>query len=1241
MEPKTDRRKPFMDRPLGPSFALMPETAVRNLLFYSNGELHDYAKDEGNQKDERAQCVAELFVREFLKKGSAEAEINSILPDGELESFRNKLGETAPGIHEENSFPLDVLWEPADDFSRICEITVRKVLRERCEKTDGFIPVYLLSGNESFFIPFHFEQSGDPSEKGRIVDLAGQPILMWQPAYEQLFPDGKYWCIVHCDQEGLKSPGQEHVFTGDSLMLPLYLAYLRKEGRLAYNPLRLVATGEIEDGHLKSVRTNEKAAGFHADFDCNSYFVYPESTQYSSTVRNEIALPKMDLDQLEVFFRIKGFFVRTGSEREKGICTVTPAISSCFVGRWEELMDLDRLVRRHHIPVITGEAGVGKSELAVAYAYLYAERFPQGRFMIPMQGVHNWPDAMAMMVEKWCNVYHQTTPEELGLPGDFGKLPPDEKRAAAFRMLAIRARRGPLLLLLDNLEDLDLISEQGIKDLTDSAGRPDNLHVIATTRLKQQKVAVQTPVEIGNLKESDALDLFCKICKNAFSFTQYPMADGRLLLDWIPEGGRPEPVMVRRIEQEYAALKDTIRLLNGHVWSLEIIAGRFAKIYEHGDCDIKKEYEEIRKNLLVNLKGRRHHRNSGDNAEILLNPTLEQILKQDEVKEELGQKIMRLAEYASFFPPEQIPEYALRELWKQELIDTFGKDEVLIEEDGISWTKKAFDYAKTLLMTYRIINDAGPIFKMHRLTREVLQNRLSEEEKDDIIFTMGMDLNMMLRLGVDSKSDYDDFDSSTEFEEDEMESEADGEDDFSWLPKAISVQQIQPLCGWMDVWWKKSVIQDINSFDIFVFNLIKECIKLNMYSEAEHLLSFDYQSVTDDKSFWGGYYEIKGQLYLNQRLYEKAEEAVSRSIAFYRELEEEDPDSISLHCLNLVHDLRNLALIHYRASGRDENQTDRNDPKVFSFVQRVFGQNKAEKELREALRIARKDPDNAGAVIEVLTDLANLYYDLSEYDKAEKEINKALKIYQEKPAASTLTSGDKLCYPEALKTLANLFSARGKYEDAEQALNDALDEYDDGYYNENRPEEYKPYVAEIKCKLSVVHYHLGSDEKAEKELLECLSIYRDFAKRSPMVFAACEAGTLNDLAAFYYETGRNAEAEEKWIDSLKICREHLMGNPELFMYCMTATLIFLASASFELTRQDELESVLAELPDLFRQLAEVDPERYTPDLATVLDSLAGVHDKLGRADEAEKERMEAAALRERMSPNKRAKTKHA
>jgi len=163
--------------------------------------------------------------------------------------------------------------------------------------------------------------------------------------------------------------------------------------------------------------------GFHLSFDNSSYFVYPESTKYSSTERNEVALPKLELDQVEEYFRVRGLFVRAKQGREESLCSIRPAMSKSFVGRWEELMKLNKQICGH-IPVITGDAGVGKTELAVAYADLYSENFPQGRFMIPMQGIHSWTEAMSKMVE-WCNVCGIMT-EQLGLPEDYNKLPPEE-----------------------------------------------------------------------------------------------------------------------------------------------------------------------------------------------------------------------------------------------------------------------------------------------------------------------------------------------------------------------------------------------------------------------------------------------------------------------------------------------------------------------------------------------------------------------------------------------------------------------------------------------------------------------------------------------------------------------------------------------------------------------------------------------------------------------------------------------
>ena len=586
----------YIPRAFDRAVAIEPESALLNLFFYSNEELSHYAKIDDEMIEERAQCVAELFVREFLKKGSTKKEINSILTKEKLAHFWEKMDDFLHDIHSSKEFPRNSLWDysagayDSDDkvqFGNMCEITARDRLRELCEDIDGFVPA--LIDDKPFFIPFHLEQINTVSEKCGIVDLTKKTIPSWKTSFLRLFQDSKYQCVIHCNQDGIPE-----LSGNDLMLLPLYLAFLRKEGKIEYNPLRLIAMGEFDKfGKLKAKNADLFFEAFHAGFGCDSFIVFPGSAKNGSAEWNEIALPDLNAEQIEVFFRGKGLFVNTNTEQEGSICSIPP-ISKDFVGRDEELMNLNKLFEEN-VLVITGEAGAGKTELAVAYAHRFAERFPQGRFMIPMHGVTSWADAIKIMLEQ-CDDY-EILPEQLGLPTNFNTLPSEEKTTVAYRMLEMRAKKGSILLLLDDLDSIDLISKSGLDVLTNSTGLPSNLHIIATTRLRESSIpSVQKLVEIGNLNDRDAIDLFCKICGNAFSFTEYPMANGKLLLDRIPEDERPKQETIQRIEQEYEAMLNMIHFRKGNAKVLLKDAKCFSKTIEnYGKCDIKKEWERIRK----------------------------------------------------------------------------------------------------------------------------------------------------------------------------------------------------------------------------------------------------------------------------------------------------------------------------------------------------------------------------------------------------------------------------------------------------------------------------------------------------------------------------------------------------------------------------------------------------------------------------------------------------------------------
>ena len=210
-----------------------------------------------------------------------------MLPDGELQDFRRRFDDDFLDARDKRELLNEApLWRGKSGFSRRCAVAVRENLLELCEKTDGFIPVYMTG--RAFFIPFHFVDG-----PGTISDAAGVPIGNWQTVCRHVFDAGtpRYSCVAHCDQSGLPP------LTGSSFMLPLHLAYLRRCGELEYNPLRLLATGAIVGGRLQPVETGEKAAMLPQCFPAGFLF-FPESAKYCPEKSSEVPVPRWTLAEL-------------------------------------------------------------------------------------------------------------------------------------------------------------------------------------------------------------------------------------------------------------------------------------------------------------------------------------------------------------------------------------------------------------------------------------------------------------------------------------------------------------------------------------------------------------------------------------------------------------------------------------------------------------------------------------------------------------------------------------------------------------------------------------------------------------------------------------------------------------------------------------------------------------------------------------------------------------------------------
>ena len=385
----------------------------------------------------------------------------------------------------------------------------------------------------------------------------------------------------------------------------------------------------------------------------------------------------------------------------KIICSV-PSYNLNFVGRIKELSNVRQIC--HHsgmaassIPVIHGEPGCGKSEIAFAYAHGYASEYPGGLFFVPMEHVTEWSMAWQKLSNEYDNKRCMAIYELLGLTKDDRKLPPEEFAEKFARQMWIHiSNSGRTLILLDNLDCMELISEGGLKGLFPNGMIPENLDLIATTRntphLPPRSKAVSVP--IGDLGEEAALELLRLHCEGS-DFNQAPPMDG----------------------DETAAAKELLKFLQYHAWSVEIIAGYLGQEYRYGATP-RKILEQLKDNFKINIKYKTL-REIPDSIDALLNPTIEQIRKQ-----ELGGEILELASAAAMFSPDAVGPDLLRKFW----IKRYG---------GVTCSKTdSWLWAWETLKDHHLLAvENNGISRMHRLTQKFFLKFGQEKQKgfaDDI-----------------------------------------------------------------------------------------------------------------------------------------------------------------------------------------------------------------------------------------------------------------------------------------------------------------------------------------------------------------------------------------------------------------------------------------------------------------------------------------------------------------------------
>ena len=231
-----------------------------------------------------------------------------------------------------------------------------------------------------------------------------------------------------------------------------------------------------------------------------------------------------------------------------------PAHNPRFVGREAEMRGLHEAAGLGQLGVISavhGIGGLGKTALAIQYAFAYADFYPGGRWLIGCAGMPGLAAAI------------RTLDADLGVEfTDAEKL--DDTRAAKriLQTLQERSERGAAaragepnppqpraLLILDNVDDARLLHPPH----TDLLSGRTWLHVLATTRLGPKELSPDDVrhrlLAVDELPADDAL---------------------RLIESYQPQGRFAS-------DDERAAAREIVTLLQGFTLAVEVVAVHLAE----------------------------------------------------------------------------------------------------------------------------------------------------------------------------------------------------------------------------------------------------------------------------------------------------------------------------------------------------------------------------------------------------------------------------------------------------------------------------------------------------------------------------------------------------------------------------------------------------------------------------------------------------------------------------------------
>ncbi len=381
------------------------------------------------------------------------------------------------------------------------------------------------------------------------------------------------------------------------------------------------------------------------------------------------------------------------ADRSRHSATNLTRHNPAFVGRVRELTELRNALTRNRLGLVgtregqqpgratvQGLGGMGKTELALAYAHCFAWDYPGGRWQIPCEHLSDLRVALLHLAEV-CNL--QFTEYEKG------------NIAFAFeRLLQELNRRERYLLILDNVSDPDLLQP----DHMDRLPRDGRVDLVATTRLAPDTIpgsaADQTFIAVDELPEDDAI---------------------ALMSSHQPEGRFAS-------QEEHDEARAIVRLLRGFTIAVETAAIYIGRDTKEGAC--RRFRERLSPDLLRESDAAATDRTVAIRHRVRsLEETLAFTLQT------LTPAALHVLSIASLLPAEQISLPWLKAIGT-------GK---FSEFDETDRPDSSFRQAVELLSGLRLFQSSGVVdsdgnllvVRMHRLVQELVTQN-SQEDTDEL-----------------------------------------------------------------------------------------------------------------------------------------------------------------------------------------------------------------------------------------------------------------------------------------------------------------------------------------------------------------------------------------------------------------------------------------------------------------------------------------------------------------------------